>query len=66
MTLSPCVRNCCLDQQDCCLGCGRLLSEILQWQELTDQQRKQLMAEAKIRLASRQARVMHPEAGPSE
>jgi predicted Fe-S protein YdhL (DUF1289 family) len=28
---SPCVRNCCLDQNDVCLGCGRTLEEILQW-----------------------------------
>ena len=28
---SPCVRNCCLDEVDVCLGCGRLLAEILRW-----------------------------------
>ncbi|WP_372626358.1 DUF1289 domain-containing protein [Arsukibacterium sp.] len=66
MIMSPCVRNCCLDQQDCCLGCGRLLSEILQWQQLTDKQREHLMAEAEQRLALRQATATHPVAAPSE
>ena len=28
---SPCVRNCCLDDDDVCLGCGRRLDEILAW-----------------------------------
>ncbi|TXH94493.1 MAG: DUF1289 domain-containing protein [Pseudomonas sp.] len=28
---SPCRRKCCLDDADVCLGCGRTLSEILEW-----------------------------------
>ena len=28
---SPCVRNCCLDQQDMCVGCFRVLDEIVGW-----------------------------------
>ncbi len=32
---SPCVRNCCLDKQDICIGCGRTLEEIKQWQALS-------------------------------
>lgn len=28
---SPCVRNCCLDQDDICLGCFRHLNEIIAW-----------------------------------
>ncbi|TIH11234.1 DUF1289 domain-containing protein [Pseudomonas leptonychotis] len=28
---SPCRRQCCLDDQDVCLGCGRALAEILEW-----------------------------------
>jgi uncharacterized protein len=29
--LSPCVRNCCLDDDDTCLGCFRSLEEIKEW-----------------------------------
>lgn len=28
---SPCVRNCCLNEEDVCLGCGRSLQEITRW-----------------------------------
>lgn len=28
---SPCVRNCCLNDEDICLGCGRKLHEIIAW-----------------------------------
>jgi predicted Fe-S protein YdhL (DUF1289 family) len=31
--ISLCVRNCCLDQQDICMGCFRHLDEIVGWQE---------------------------------
>jgi len=28
---SPCVRNCCLNAKDICLGCGRHIDEITGW-----------------------------------
>ena len=28
---SPCVRSCCLDDDDMCLGCFRSLEEIKEW-----------------------------------
>ena len=28
---SPCVRNCCLDEDNVCMGCGRSLDEIVAW-----------------------------------
>ncbi|WP_229837607.1 DUF1289 domain-containing protein [Cellvibrio zantedeschiae] len=33
---SPCVRNCCLNDDDICLGCGRSLQEITRWSTSTD------------------------------
>ena len=30
---SPCVRRCCLTDDDICLGCFRSLEEILRWSE---------------------------------
>jgi predicted Fe-S protein YdhL (DUF1289 family) len=35
---SPCVRNCCLDDQDMCLGCFRMLDEILIWSTASSKQ----------------------------
>ncbi len=28
---SPCIRNCCLDEGDICLGCFRHVDEIIEW-----------------------------------
>ncbi|GAA6184587.1 MULTISPECIES: DUF1289 domain-containing protein [Alteromonadaceae] len=36
---SPCIRNCCLDQHDVCLGCNRSLEEILIWGSADDEQK---------------------------
>ena len=42
---NPCVRNCCLDDNDICLGCFRTLDEILGWRAFTAAEREQVMAE---------------------
>jgi len=34
------VRNCCLDDEDVCLGCGRSLEEIKAWSQMSDAERK--------------------------
>ena len=41
---SPCVRNCCLDDDDVCLGCGRRLDEILAWHSVDDVGRHTILA----------------------
>ncbi|MFT4941230.1 MAG: putative Fe-S protein YdhL (DUF1289 family) [Paraglaciecola sp.] len=40
---SPCVRNCCLDDKDVCLGCLRTLEEILMWGEADNFKRQQIL-----------------------
>ena len=62
MLASPCVRNCCLDQQDCCLGCGRLLTEITGWVTASEQQQQQILTAAKQRRDARQAELKRLEA----
>ncbi|WP_090499962.1 DUF1289 domain-containing protein [Pseudomonas borbori] len=47
---SPCVRRCCLDDGDMCLGCGRLLGEILEWSDADDARRRIICHCARIRL----------------
>lgn len=67
MSQSPCIRNCCLDQQDCCLGCGRLLSEITEWHQATLLRQQQIRVLAQQRCAERQRQnIMHLWADPSE
>lgn len=33
---SPCVRNCCLNEADICVGCFRSLEEITLWSTVSD------------------------------
>ncbi|MGR9013447.1 MAG: DUF1289 domain-containing protein [Gammaproteobacteria bacterium] len=41
--LSPCVRNCCLNEEDVCLGCFRSIAEIMQWSNATEQQKQKII-----------------------
>ena len=43
---SPCVRNCCLDDNDVCMGCYRHLDEILAWGAADGDARRQILARA--------------------
>jgi predicted Fe-S protein YdhL (DUF1289 family) len=53
---SPCVRDCCLDEAEVCMGCGRQLQEILRWHAASDEEREAILAVAKARLAERRVR----------
>jgi predicted Fe-S protein YdhL (DUF1289 family) len=48
------VRKCCLDGEQC-LGCGRLMPEILEWASATDERQLQIIDNAKKRFKSRAA-----------
>jgi len=41
MVQSPCVSNCCLDNDDICLGCHRSLDEITGWHSADRKKRLQ-------------------------
>ncbi|CAM3973978.1 DUF1289 domain-containing protein [Pseudoalteromonas byunsanensis] len=49
---SPCIRNCCLDDHDVCLGCGRTLAEILAWSKSDKNQRLIILARCEQRKKS--------------
>jgi len=46
---SPCIRNCCLDDDDICLGCFRSMLEITQWGMVNNQQRIIILQNAQKR-----------------
>lgn len=52
---SPCVRNCCLDEKDICLGCFRSIEEIMQWSGATEQIKRNILQQADIRKNTRKA-----------
>ena len=43
---SPCIRNCCLNDDDICLGCGRSLREITAWSVASDEVKKRILEAA--------------------
>jgi len=43
MIKSPCVLNCCLDKDDICLGCYRHIKEIMDWKNLSNHGKKQVL-----------------------
>ena len=46
---SPCRRNCCLDERNVCMGCGRSIDEILRWNEASDTEREEILRSAELR-----------------
>lgn len=54
--LSPCVRTCCLDDNEICIGCGRSLGEITDWNEATPAEKRAIVERARLRMNVRRAK----------
>jgi predicted Fe-S protein YdhL (DUF1289 family) len=54
---SPCIRNCCLDDEDTCLGCFRSLEEIKEWGVVDNHRRLVILQNAKQRRDAREVRL---------
>ena len=46
---SPCIDNCCLNDEKICLGCFRSIVEIAQWSQVNDKVRQDVLHKAEIR-----------------
>ena len=46
---SPCIDNCCLNDEKICLGCFRSIVEIAQWSQMNDKVRQNVLHKAEIR-----------------
>ncbi|MFM9745587.1 DUF1289 domain-containing protein, partial [Streptomyces brasiliscabiei] len=46
---NPCIRCCCLDSRDICIGCFRSLEEILEWHSASISRQKQILAACQAR-----------------
>jgi predicted Fe-S protein YdhL (DUF1289 family) len=53
---SPCVRNCCLDEANICMGCYRSLSEICGWHEAPDTEKIEILIRCRSRYTERHER----------
>ncbi len=50
---SPCVRRCCLDDDDICLGCHRSITEIMGWNEADEAERQRILQRCRVRQQQR-------------
>lgn len=48
---SPCIRNCCLNENDVCLGCFRHVDEIIEWGSAEKKRRESILENARKRSA---------------
>jgi predicted Fe-S protein YdhL (DUF1289 family) len=46
---SPCVRNCCLDHDNVCLGCFRTMKEICAWHDAPDDEKLAILIRCRMR-----------------
>ncbi len=46
---SPCIRRCCLDDSDICVGCKRTLAEICAWSAADNAEKKRILARCEQR-----------------
>lgn len=60
---SPCIRNCCLNENDICLGCFRSIDEICLWSQTDEQTRRQILLNAEQRRLSYKQAANKPKAG---
>jgi uncharacterized protein len=49
---SPCIRNCCLNDDDICLGCFRSLEEIVGWADFKNSIRQTVLQKTVCRRAA--------------
>ncbi len=61
---SPCIRQCCLDEEDVCLGCGRHLKDILNWTALDTKGKREVLQQAASRTQARDRRLAKLMIGP--
>jgi predicted Fe-S protein YdhL (DUF1289 family) len=57
MTPSPCTGICRLDPANVCVGCGRLLDEIVEWPSASEPRKEQIVNAAQERLRNAPART---------
>lgn len=50
---SPCIGQCCLDQEDVCVGCFRTMNEILNWTSSTSDEKLEVLSRCQQRRAIR-------------
>ncbi|MDA8622070.1 DUF1289 domain-containing protein [Psychrosphaera sp.] len=47
---SPCIKNCCLDSEDVCIGCYRDIKEIMAWSKMSNSEKKMTLKRCSTRV----------------
>ncbi|MFK5915366.1 MAG: DUF1289 domain-containing protein [Woeseiaceae bacterium] len=55
---SPCIRNCCLNESDICLGCFRSIDEICLWSRATEAEKQNILNLAEARISEYNEKYM--------
>ena len=63
VSISPCIKVCKLNQSSICTGCGRLLSEIAAWSQMTIEEQREVCEQAAKRLSENNP-IAPPTRGP--
>lgn len=50
---SPCIRNCCLNEDDICLGCFRHIDEIVSWRVQDNKEKRATLVRCEQRRLAR-------------
>jgi len=45
----PCIRRCCLNEDDICLGCFRSFNDMLKWNKATTHEKTGMLKMAEVR-----------------
>lgn len=45
----PCIRKCCLNEDEICLGCFRTFNDMLTWNKASIQDKKEMLLKAEDR-----------------
>ena len=43
----PCIRQCCLNEEDVCLGCFRTFDDMLQWNKSSSEEKMKMLKMAR-------------------
>ena len=45
----PCIRQCCLNDEDICMGCFRTFNDMLKWNKASVDEKKKMLEKAEVR-----------------
>lgn len=57
----PCIRRCCLNEEDVCLGCFRTFDDMLQWNKAKSTEKMKMLQKAEQRKKEHNSKSIPPK-----